>query len=467
MAECLLIPRTRSRSNTTDAIWKAAKGIIWIPTGTSPTLQDVLDKFDSIFESATVGTSFSSESTIVDEVVDTSSMTHQEKKDCWKLKDFRKTFKNVVHTKSSSSYSCSPGDITYSWWLYTTSGQNDAIWLAAWHESSSVYNWIKNPISRFTFVPYEWPSSAEIAGAFSRLQPDNELLEDSFSLANFMIELKDLRALAGLGSVINDANFDVGSSNLLTTNQAESSASDFLGVNFGVLPVIGDIKKALVLMDKLEGYLDRWNEFAKSATVLDFHTTIYNRSTSESSSGSESYQYVDYDITHQAHTTRKAKAHLYVVPRPVPDAERFKVKYKALGLDNLTGIVWEAIPFSWAIDYFLNIQEWVEQFRGIDSLLKFDIVSSGISVLNKNEAYSSAVPTGTSHTIGTANCGAVANAVHTVWQGDEEYERERIDPQLARVIIDDGTKWEFWSDGPSPHQQTLMAAVGVGMNISF
>jgi hypothetical protein len=159
-------------------------------------------------------------------------------------------------------------------------------------------------------------------------------------------------------------------------------ASKNLEVNFGWLPVIGTVIDAYGIMTQLDYVVDTWNDFARKKKTMNFHSTFSPEIHSINWDIIKFYDYPAFerDMHYVAGYELSNKVHLYIKPIEIPDAMRFAVLVKALGLDKpITGI-WELVPWSWVIDYFTQIGKIIDDWeQGIDDMFKFDFVDIGTS----------------------------------------------------------------------------------------
>nr|UJQ85558.1 MAG: hypothetical protein 1 [Leviviridae sp.] len=172
----------------------------------------------------------------------------------------------------------------------------------------------------------------------------------------FLFELKDFpRMLRGLGSVLSG------------TAKAKDTPGGYLAYQFGWAPLLGDLAK---LADFGKLMQNAQNSLTNAANGARVSRKIGNKS-SPGSAGTQSYalgsdgNYVlgwAEESSVEAWTT--ARVHL-VEPLPLPVYDRqMLILRTALGLNASAATIWEAIPWSWLIDYFTNIGALMEARRG-------------------------------------------------------------------------------------------------------
>lgn len=267
-------------------------------------------------------------------------------------------------------------------------------------------------------------TDAELRQGLAQAMPDvaSALKGNTTSLANFLIELKDLRRLTDLATIHGDS--------------IDQAANTNLGVNFGVIPLVSDIKKMNYLIKNLDSYITKWNDFARKSKIMDFHTTIWDFSTEASLTKVMPAYYEMFvpSTTYTGKIDRVAKLHLYAQPLEISDSDRFRIKLRALGLNKPFGIAWEAMPFSWLIDYVANIQQVINQYEAVTSLFRVDIHEVGYSVKNSREAISSTLlsPLGP---LSAGGPGAINGTQFT--EIKSHYIRRRLNPALLGPSYED------------------------------
>jgi hypothetical protein len=376
-----------------------------------------------------------------------------ERKTCWKkLKNPYRGYKDILSTTETTTIS-TPGLSYLAYWIRVESNKDR--WFCWAYEnrigssSSVTRNRLLKPLNEFTRPLEQTVTSNDIRAGFARLVPSAENLFDGVSLANFLFELKDLKSLLSLLRVPSDLK--------------EATADKFVGTNFGALPFIGDIQKIVKSLDTVDAYLKKWNEMAAKEQIMDFHTTLWNFSgTDQKSATASDAGYFDTQIEWRQVVANVAKLHLYLKPLPIPESEFLRIKARNFGLDKPLSVIWEAIPFSWLVDYFLKIGNFIESFETSSSLFRFEIVDAGHSTLLKEECYS--IVTGSLKT--TLQSKPRVTWLYNppvVWQERSTYTRTQIPVPSAGDFIATGPDWRIETSFASPHQAALALAVGWGM----
>jgi hypothetical protein len=172
----------------------------------------------------------------------------------------------------------------------------------------------------------------------------------------FFFELKDFpRMLRGLGYVLSG------------TYKARDTPGGYLAYNFGWGPLLSDLAT-------LANFADLFGKTRNALTNAANGGRVSHTLGSKSSPGSAGiYEYglggdgvyrlaTTTSITQKAWCT--ARVHL-TEPLPFPTFEREMLVLKtALGLNLSAAAIWNAVPWSWLIDYFTNIGALMEARRG-------------------------------------------------------------------------------------------------------
>lgn len=285
----------------------------------------------------------------------------------------------------------------------------------------------------------------ELSRALTSIKPSFERMARDYrmSLPNFLIELREMKdVLKTLRSRY--------------VNLLISASEYFLLSEFGVKPFLDDVE---TLSKDVDSFIARrimaWNDLARKGEVVSFHETIFDYSESGfvhkmapiAVPGGTGKYYLTVDYT------SVAKLHLYVKPRvmELDQALLDKARNRVRGVDNLAKVAWEATPFSFIADWFLDIGELFEQ----DALeLAYDIVDAGYSIKNGikttfggEQSYSSM-----DHDLGIRQ---IPNLVDERFS----YSRVKLDTTmfLDHTILDDNTQWTV--NELNPHQRLLSGAL--------
>lgn len=307
-------------------------------------------------------------SSITDEVLDYNQLSKNEKKQLAITKASngsfcQRTFNDVYHT---SGFQSDGSDyVTGSWHTSPTMLMTEYATFALMREKVES----GNPVFEPSLQDF---SQQQLWTAFNSLIPSfKDAKVDGINLYTFLLELADVKKLF-----------------VKTTYQFTKTFRDIpeknLAINFGALPFASDMIAIHDILFKLNDYIDKWNLASSAGSTWDKHVSI--------SSSNENIVLNTEDILLSSSTIRsrlvgaldkksKATLHMYFKPRFIPDDKRRRVFYRALGLGRPLVGVWEAVPFSWAIDYFYNVGELISRFdEPIKSVFQFDFVDAGYSI---------------------------------------------------------------------------------------
>lgn len=74
----------------------------------------------------------------------------------------------------------------------------------------------------------------------------------------------------------------------------------------------------------------------------------------------------------------KSKGHVYFIPKKIEDA--VSIKAALWGINKPLTAAWNALPFSFVIDWIANIGDLISEFERSNPLLNYRIVNAGYSV---------------------------------------------------------------------------------------
>jgi len=170
------------------------------------------------------------------------------------------------------------------------------------------------------------------------------------SIGNFLWELRDIKGLIPKiqGSLLRTAN------------------GTFLGYQFGIKPFLKDLRKLSGLLESVRKRLEFLRRSRGKLTRINFfrpdvyvHPNLGVRVDPAPDSLGLDHQWV---LTNYRADFR-AQGFLFHTLKGLDDSLAFlKAASAALGLNNPAAIVWEAIPYSFVVDWFFNIQRVVDQW---------------------------------------------------------------------------------------------------------
>lgn len=189
---------------------------------------------------------------------------------------------------------------------------------------------------------------SDINAEYANLRPDLTVL----SLPNFLLELDDVGKLFKLWKK--------------KVGIAKNAAGAHLNYSFGWKPLFSDIREMCGL---IHGVIDKIEEFEKAANqTLKVHRTISN--TMLAKEGSLTYAGI-HTLKWSGYVNRIKSAGLCYRPQPFQVTRDYKFMLRAyldaLGFELNPRIIWDALPFTFVLDWFFDIGSWLERHK-YDSL---------------------------------------------------------------------------------------------------
>jgi hypothetical protein len=191
---------------------------------------------------------------------------------------------------------------------------------------------------------YYGSALTDINAEYANLRPDLTTL----SLPNFLLELDDVGKL-----------FQLWKKNVGT---AKNAAGAHLNYSFGWKPLLSDIRD---MVGTLQGLIDRISAFEKAAnTTMKSHRKFFSEVTSKSG------QFA-YGGTHTCKWSgfieRRKAAGLVYRPQPFQVTRGYKLMLRAyldaLGFELNPRIIWDALPFTFVLDWFFGVGSWLERHK--------------------------------------------------------------------------------------------------------
>lgn len=291
-------------------------------------------------------------------------------------------FKNVVHTSTVRSLEkADPGYWINQTFPATVSPNYSTIMIPAWYYALSI-NGVQGHPSNPTFNSVTIQLS-DLEGALSRahrnMLPRVEDITGGVNIVNFVLELKDIKMMFSLWK----KSYGV----------LRNLSAGVLNYSYAWRPFISDLIKIHKGITQLDSYVTRWNKDAKAGTIWSRHADItadvwkndqsYATSITDSSWGTfcNNHTYKNTNIRNYVEDV-VVKAHLSFKPNHIDLAgiNKLAMYFDMAGLGDPLSIVWEAIPFSFLVDYFLSVSKFVSQFDHDFFLTPITVVNFGYSV---------------------------------------------------------------------------------------
>lgn len=182
---------------------------------------------------------------------------------------------------------------------------------------------------------------------------------------------------------------DQGISKKTATEYLKAFSSDYLMFSFGWFPLIGEIQTINASMKRVTHLLRM--QKGKFEPVLQTAQTRARVLTSSSSGVSWSIQDGQYPFVFSNQHKSRLKTSVSLKfrhKRPDPSfTDEIKMRASVLGLHCIAGTLWEAIPFSFMVDWFLPVGQLIER---ADAAQEFDARAEILQV-SITHAYTNAV----------------------------------------------------------------------------
>lgn len=173
-----------------------------------------------------------------------------------------------------------------------------------------------------------------------------------FSIANFIYELKDIKGMIPK----------------VQKSVARTASSNFLAFKFGVEPFIDDVKKMLSLTEQVNKRLQHLKRTAGKTVTLRYTqkvpeteiTTpeVYLRHLGPDWQPGANLVFLRRAYNGTFTATAKLYQRLEELDTPLGT---LKALAAAVGVNNPAAIVWEAIPYSFLVDWFLHLDQHIER----------------------------------------------------------------------------------------------------------
>lgn len=175
-------------------------------------------------------------------------------------------------------------------------------------------------------------------------------MESGFSGTNFVLELTDFSSM-----------FKVWNRNASVFRNASSGT---LNYNFGIKPFISDIK---ALKKGLETFSKRLTEFLRGANKPQRRHYTEREVIDSSDSQILNWFYTgtisDLTVTKCTRTKTATIDYIYTVPEMSEAQRNVRAMLDTLGAHLSLAVLWEAIPYSFVIDWFFNVGDFLKQFQ--------------------------------------------------------------------------------------------------------
>lgn len=199
-----------------------------------------------------------------------------------------------------------------------------------------------------------------LSALYDRLRPDASLLAQGFNIYTMILELTESVTIVSAGVEALAA--------FAAKGLATGASNTWLWANWGAIPLANDLVALIDLISNLNDRIQNWNN-----SVRDYKTVKSVDLGLHSKSPMDDYiltsmvgQYVDpHTISGRQNISTKAKLilSLHYKTRPISDALASKIWMDRIGLSHPLSGVWEGVPFSWLVDYFVNVGEFLQSLE--------------------------------------------------------------------------------------------------------
>jgi hypothetical protein len=215
---------------------------------------------------------------------------------------------------------------------------------------TSVLNAVETQLVRTKGGVLGFEGQTAINAAWDRLRPDLRTV----SVPNFLADIKDLQRL-----------FQVWKKNL---SIAKNVAGAHLNLKFGWKPTVGDLQNMIEGVTKLRAKLAAFKS-TLGRTIQDSTGVALNLPSS--ASGTIVYPSGGHTVSYSAICTRKCVAYIAWQSQPLavmgPMDEVLRGLLDSLGFELNPRIIWDAVPFTFVIDWFFGVGSWLDRYR-VDAL---------------------------------------------------------------------------------------------------
>lgn len=377
---------------------------------------------------------------INDQVLDLSSLSYEERyafvrSDSYKA--FKKAFKNVEHVrkemtldftgavlvyKDDSNYPCEDGSglnqfhREYVGMPFVASGYVYYYGIAPTDPLTQLYQ-------RQEYLDFMSTDSIFEANLVEKLSRDETLIgTKSFSLANFLWELKEVLTLTAFFK-------------LKTDSFAKEVADRHLAINFGLKPLISDIEAIVDILANLNHRINTWNKAVDNYESYDAHINGFEEMLPVQFTVTGPYSYCKEEVT--GFIYKKIIGHTYFKPERISELDSAALHWALSGLDHTLSSIWEGVPYSFLVDWVINIQEMIEAYEDVEPVIRTSASVYG---------YSTEITIDLTSTFYTARAALPQTTIYTTlpdvtWfeacvtsSTEARFERKAIDPSELPII---------------------------------
>jgi hypothetical protein len=278
---------------------------------------------------------------------------------------------------------------------------------------------------------YFGSTQSDIDAIFTSLKPDLT----GVSIPNFLLELDEVSSL-----------FKLWKSNV---SLAKNLAGAHLNYKFGWKPTVGDLSSAISLLKGLEQRLKEFDKLAGTMQVSK--ATISSETITKTgvfNNGGDVHRPVQWDAT--LSRVKSAGMTFQILPREVTKGYTMMLRAyaDALGFELNPRIIYDALPFTFILDWFFDLGGWLERHK-IDTLNLPFLWKDSYVQCHEELKITSTLQTGVNDPTGVSPCG------WPTWVTTyKSYIRSPAAPQPS--IISSAPDWRL----PTFNQATLLVSLG-------
>ncbi|DAD51791.1 maturation protein [ssRNA phage Gerhypos.1_21] len=215
---------------------------------------------------------------------------------------------------------------------------------------ASIINAVETQLVRTKGAVLGYDGQSWINSVWDYLRPDLRTV----SIPNFLADIEDLKDL-----------FQIWKKNV---SIAKNLAGAHLNYKFGWKPTVGDLSDMIEGVTKLRAKLAAFKS-QLGQTIQGSRGVTHGLPTS--ATGTIVYPSGLHTASYSASCVRKVTAYIAWQPQPLavmgPMDEVLRGLLDSLGFELNPRIIWDAIPFTFVIDWFFGVGSWLDRFR-VDAL---------------------------------------------------------------------------------------------------
>lgn len=155
-----------------------------------------------------------------------------------------------------------------------------------------------------------------------------------------------------------------GTGDILAGRARNPVSESILAANFGWIPLINDVRSMLNFAKEMNAHIERLLKAVREKRIEgSLGTYDHSWQTLQGSRWASGYGKATYHLQHTANTSTwgVAKINSINLPPYVSESAIERIN-RALGhtWEQRPITFWNAVPFSWLIDYFFSVGEWIE-----------------------------------------------------------------------------------------------------------